>query len=385
MIAMVIAGTELRRLLRDRSNLFFVFVFPLLLVVLIGSAFGTGGDTRLGVAAPVQAAPLLDELDALAEVVVVPVEDVDRLRERVARGGLAGGLVVPDGWDPAALDTGEALTFISRGDGSGAGVRALVEAVLGERSAVLDAARAAEDVDPGGAAGHRDLAVQLQGQIPGVEVQVDGIGGDEFGREWADLGRFDHGASSQLFLFTFLTSLTASGAIIQSRQLGVTRRMLSTPTTTGGVLVGFGAGRLLIALLQAGYIVAATVVLFGVDWGDPVATTAVVVAFSLVGAAAGMLLGAAAANDSQAAGIGLGLALGTAALGGSMMPLELFPPVLRTAANLTPHAWANEAMAEIVRRDGGLADVVLEVGVLLTAAAAIFVLASWWLRRTLVR
>ena len=40
---LAIAGVELRRFLRDRSNIFFVFIFPLLLVLVIGSQFGGGG------------------------------------------------------------------------------------------------------------------------------------------------------------------------------------------------------------------------------------------------------------------------------------------------------------------------------------------------------
>jgi ABC-2 type transport system permease protein len=72
-----------------------------------------------------------------------------------------------------------------------------------------------------------------------------------------------------------------------------------------------------------------------------------------------------------------------AALGGSMMPLEIFPEGLRLVAHITPHAWANEAMAEIVRRDGGLGSVALHVGVLLGYAAVLYGLAIWRLRRTL--
>ncbi|MGB3595322.1 MAG: ABC transporter permease, partial [Ornithinimicrobium sp.] len=38
-----IAAVELRRFLADRSNIFFVFIFPLVLVVVIGSSFGGDG------------------------------------------------------------------------------------------------------------------------------------------------------------------------------------------------------------------------------------------------------------------------------------------------------------------------------------------------------
>jgi ABC-2 type transport system permease protein len=58
---------------------------------------------------------------------------------------------------------------------------------------------------------------------------------------------------------------------------------------------------------------------------------------------------------------------------------------MRIIAHVTPHAWANRAMAEIVRRDGGLGDVVLEVGVLTGFAVVLLGLATWQLRRALIR
>ncbi len=383
MSALVIARTELLRLLRDRSNLFFVFIFPLLLVVLIGSAFGGGMDQRLGVVASDEASEFVEFLDGLDGVAVVEVDTEGELTERVARGGLVAGVLVPDELATGGTAEGGQVVFVARDDGTGLGLRALVDAVVTERAAVLDAARVASLVDDGPSSQHLEIARELQATLPGVEVRVEDVGGDELAREFAGLGQFDLGASSQLFLFTFLTSLAAAGALIQSRQLGVARRMLATPTSATAVLLGFGAGRLLIAITQAAYIVVASILLFQVDWGSPLPTTVVVLAFCLVAGGAGMLVGAALRNDSQAAGVGLGLALGMAALGGSMMPLEIFPEGLRLVAHVTPHAWANEAMAEIVRRDGGLESVAPHVGVLLGYAAVLYGLAVWRLRRTL--
>lgn len=405
MSALVIARTELLRLLRDRSNLFFVFIFPLLLVVLIGAAFGGGSAQRLGVVAPEDATALVADLEAIERLTVVEVDDEEELARRVARGGLLAGVILPPGLDaidgtgqdddgvqddgtgaardPLLFERQAAVRFVARGDGAASGVRALVQAVVAERAARVDAARYAAQVGGGVPREHLDVARRIQQALPGVGIEVEALGGDDVAREFAELGQFDLGASSQLFLFTFLTSLAAAGALIQSRQLGVTRRMLATPTTPGAVLLGFGAGRLLIALVQAGYIVAATALLFQVDWGAPLPTTLVIVAFCLVAGGAGMLVGAAMRNDSQAAGVGVGLALGMAALGGSMVPLEVFPEGLRLVAHITPHAWANSAMAEIVRRDGGLGSIAVPVSVLLGYAMLLYGVAVWRLRRTL--
>ena len=49
MKALTIAGIELRRLLRWRANVFFLFVLPMLIILLLGAAFGGSDEARIGV------------------------------------------------------------------------------------------------------------------------------------------------------------------------------------------------------------------------------------------------------------------------------------------------------------------------------------------------
>jgi ABC-2 type transport system permease protein len=384
-----IARVELVRLFRDRSNLFFVFLFPLLLVVLIGAGFGGGFDTRVGLVGAEEdpsAGSLREAIDELDGFTAVAVASADELEDAVARGRMTAGVVVPAGYS-ASLRQGQPvdLVYVGRPDASAMSVRTVVEAVVADQAATATAGRIASEALGEDPAEMVALASDLRGQLPAVTVRTEEVGGDELAREFAGLGQFDLGASSQLFLFTFLTALTGAAALIQTRELGIARRMLSTATPARVLVWGQAAGRVGVAMLQAGYIVLATWLLFRVDWGDPLATAAVIVLFCLVAGGAGMLVGATFRNDSQAGGVGIGLGLGLAALGGSMVPLEIFPPALRTIAHVTPHAWANEAMAEIVRRDGGISDVSLELAVLAGFAVVLLVLAAWRLRAVLTR
>jgi ABC-2 type transport system permease protein len=98
-----------------------------------------------------------------------------------------------------------------------------------------------------------------------------------------------------------------------------------------------------------------------------------------------MLMGSTFANDQQAAGFGVVASLGLAALGGSMVPSELFSPVMQTVAHFTPHAWALDAFAELVRRDGSVADILPELGVLTLFATVLFLLAARKLRIAITR
>lgn len=384
-----ITRVELRRFLRDKGNVFFVFVLPLALIVFIGLQFGGEGGTQIGIVAeePDEATrELVAQLEDSDGLTVVDVDDEERLTDLISRANLSVGIVIPAGYG-AALDAGEpvAIGFVGRPDPGARSLRAIIEAEVADQGAVVAAAQGAaealdvpmEDLLP--------VARQVRGSLPAVEVVTEQVGGDDLVQELQALGQFDLGASSQLFLFVFLTSLAGSGALIQTRQYGVAARMLSTPTRLPVILAGIGGGRLAIAIFQALYIIVITAVAFRVDWGDPFASGLLILLFCLVSAAAGMVLGSLFRNDAQASGAGVGIGLVTAALGGSMMALDFFPEGMRRVALITPHGWANTAMAEIVRRDGTVTDIALELGVLAAMAVGLLLLGSWLLRRALTR
>jgi ABC-2 type transport system permease protein len=112
---------------------------------------------------------------------------------------------------------------------------------------------------------------------------------------------------------------------------------------------------------------------------------ALVLAFCLVGCGAGMLLGSTLRNEAQAGAVALLVGLGLAAFGGSMVPLEVFPDAVRTAAHTTPHAWGNDAFSDLLAGDTGLADVLPEIAVLLGYASVLLALAVWRLHVALTR
>lgn len=76
--------------------------------------------------------------------------------------------------------------------------------------------------------------------------------------------------------------------------------------------------------------------------------------------------------------------LGMAALGGAMLPLQLFSPTLQRIAHFTPHAWASDAFAKI-RDQGNIIDIAPELGVLAAYAVVLILFASWRLRVAITR
>ncbi len=384
MKALAIAGVNVRRMLRDRSNVFFVFVFPMLLILVLGVSFGSGFDPRVGVVAA-DPGPLGEDLvaaiEALEGVAVERVSDEGDLRTAVERGRLEAGVVVPSGYDPA-IHAGRdvEVAFVARRDRLGLQLSEVVRSAVAAQASRLRAARFF--VAEGGGGFEEGLAragVAAAASTP-VDVEVTTTGEAVFP---TSLGRFDLGASSMLLVFVFLTSMTSAVALIETRRLGLSRRMLGTPTPASTIVAGEALGRFGVAMVQGLFIMAGSLILFGVDWGAPLGSVALLVSFALVGAGAGMLLGAALGTEQQAIGLGILTGLGLGALGGCMVPIELFSPAMARVAHLTPHAWAIDGYAELVRRGGGLVDVLPYVGILLAYATALLGLASWRLRRAI--
>jgi ABC-2 type transport system permease protein len=159
--------------------------------------------------------------------------------------------------------------------------------------------------------------------------------------------------------------------------------MLATPTPVGTLVAGETLGRLLIGLIQAAVIIFGSALLFGVHWGQPIGVAAVVILFGLVASGFGILVGTLFRNEQQAIGISLLLGLGLAALGGCMVPLELFSPTMKTVAHLTPHAWANDAFLSLIGHGASIGAITAKLAVLAGYAAILLALATWRLRRVL--
>jgi linearmycin/streptolysin S transport system permease protein len=381
MTALTIAGANLRRTLRDRTNLFFVVLFPLLMITVLGLAFGGQTAPRVAVVA--------DDSQPLAQALVAELRDtsleVQEYGDRAAAvsavetGRVEAALVVAPSYQNR-LEQGADVTveYLSRADRSAQQVAMIVRGTVDSQAARLRVARTLEDRVGGDLAANLERTDAAAAGVSRVAVRSSTAGTALFPE---DLGRFDLGASGQLLLFIFITSMTTSTALIETRQLGVARRMFAAPTRVSGIVLGEALGRVGVAVVQGLVIMLGSALIFGVSWGNPLGAGLLMLVFATVAGAAGLLLGAAAGTPQQAISIGLLVGIGLSALGGSMMPLEFFSPTMLKVAHLTPHAWAADGYATLVRHGGSVLDVLPELGVLVAFAAALFTAGSWVLRR----
>jgi ABC-2 type transport system permease protein len=382
---LVIATTNLQRTFRVRSNIFLIFVFPLVLILLLGETFGGGSSARVGLVSGsgTLSQTLVTALKQTPSMEIVSVGDVPSLQTQIERGNLDAGIVIPSDYDSAIRGGRNVVVdFITRPVGLAQQLTQTFRGVVARQSALLGAAQfavsdgAATNFDTGLAS-----ATQTSGAIPSISVTETIAGKAAFSR---NVGQFGQGAWTQLLLFVFLSTLmSGSVRLIESRRLGLSRRMLATPTMSATIIGGEVLGRLLVGITQAAVIIFGSALVFGVAWGEPAGVAAVVIVFTLVSAGAAVLLGASLRNEQQASGVALILGLGLAAMGGSMVPLQVFPQTMQQIAHVTPHAWANDAFAQLVGNGASITAILPQLGVLAGFAAALLGLATWRLHRVL--
>lgn len=383
-VVAAIIRANLTRLSRDRLGLFFILLLPFLIILLFGVAAADGpASPAVGLLAHDDAAvatALVDRLQDAEELEVVRYGDRAQLERALRRGRLQAAVVLPHGLD-AALRADETVDVELLADPSGglpAVARSVIDRIVAEESARIEAGRIAAATSGLGADEARAMAAAVdRAGEPEVVVETVTAVADDY-------DPLSHSAAGNLVLFVFITSLVGSSALVETRRLGLSRRMLAAPTSARTVLLGEASARFAVALFQGVLVVVGASVLFGVDWQDPLAVALIVVLISLAGTGAAMLMGARFRNAEQAATVAVPMGIGLGMLGGCLWPLEIVPAPLQAIGRLTPHAWAMDGLTAVTMRGAGVPDVLGAVTVLGVYGAALLAVAAWQLRRALL-
>ena len=368
--ALAVARSSWVRAGKDRRVPLVIVVLPVMIMLVIGTVFGVDDRSAVGIVdrdGGRRAADLIAMIEGGGELRVRTYTSEDRMRSELRRARVLAGLVIPPGYS-ARLDRGEPAV-----------VRAVSQPGRGE--AVFARANLARAV------GRQSLELIVE-RSTGQEIARPKDGGyaqTRYGRAPSDISPFSYTAPSNLVLFVFITSLVFGSGLVASRQVGALRRMLVTPSPARAIVAGLAVSAFTVALVQAVGLLLIGSVFFRVRWGDPIAVVLLVLALALVGAALNMLMGTLARTPEQAVTIAVPLGIAMGMLGGCMWPLEAVSPGMRAVGHLTPHAWAMDAWMRLIFAGQALADVARQLVVLVGFAVVLFPVATWRVRRLLLR
>jgi len=326
-----IVRVNLRRAVGDRRYLFVATIFPVLLILVTGLLAGNAKEP-VGLVHP---SPRLLHLAEQAGDLKVRLEpNRAQLTDDILRGRVVAGLIglpAPPGSLRASF-VGEAAST------SAVQARTDVVALLdlmaaeGTHTAVTDVTLA-----------HTMLP--------------------------AALSPFSYVAPADLVLFLGITVLLLASGVVETRRLGLLRRLAAAPVSRRAIVAAMVATSLCVAAAQSAGLLLVGRVIFGVHWGDPAAVFLVLATLSLAYAGAAALLSVRSASEEQAVSVAVVLGIVCGLLGGCMYPLDVVGPVVRAVGHVVPQAWAMDAFVKLIYDHVGVLAVLPEIAVLALFAA----------------
>ena len=177
-----------------------------------------------------------------------------------------------------------------------------------------------------------------------------------------------------LFLtFAVLSGVRALQSEVDSRTI---LRLMASPTEATAILAGKFAALLLIGLTQMSVMIAATSILFGTKWGNPLPVAALVATSVLMAIGLTAFLMSLAKNAEQGTAMAAIVISLLSVVGGQFLPPQGLPDIFETLARLTPNGQASMA-SSICRRQ--------EVKAASQPSATIAVYGNRWRSRYRVR
>lgn len=422
---LAICMKDIRLLLRDRMGFFFTFVFPLLIAVFFGSIFGGGGGGAVGTIqvgiVDIDQTPgskaFIKDVEAGGDLAVTAFDQVADAERLVQGGDLAAYIVIPKGFGEArdAPFSGDPMELDVHVDPSRKASGPMLEGIL-TKYGFMQLQSAFTNPDKA-----RSMAKDSLAKIMG-DKDMDPARKQEFERFFGNLDAMfatvpnqaatpapaepgatktpDKAASSTgtsngfqpikvnttsiakkkdksqpptAYAITFPQGVIwgvmgcalsfAIGLMIE-RSRGTLMRLRVAPIPAWALLAGKGLACFVVTIGVACTLIAIAIAVFGVRPHEPVLLAAALIstAFCFVGIM--NLLAALSPSERAASGLGWGVLLVLAMIGGAMVPAEFLPAWMQPISSLSPIRWALLAIEAGVWRELPIGRFLFACGVL---------------------
>jgi ABC-2 type transport system permease protein len=156
-------------------------------------------------------------------------------------------------------------------------------------------------------------------------------------------------AAAMAAMFLLFNAMHGGKSIITERINETLARMMTSPTGKGSIIVGKFLGTLLYTIIQFLIFMGATHFLLNVNWGNNLLQTMVIaLAYSISVSGLSMIVAAFIHNEKMADSLG-GMVIQVLSLvGGSMIPVSVFPHLLRKISMVAPNSWALTSFTNIM-------------------------------------
>ncbi len=395
--ALLIAGKDLRRRLRDRSAYIVGIIAPLGLAAIFSFVFNPISDSSFtGTFGVVNndggqvAAMFVDQVlgglaDSQKGVTIVSVESEADARARVEAGGdpasnatngLSAAFVIPTGFSNA-VQAGQGTTL------------AVIGSPVNSTSAAIATAVAEGFADEVSAVNLEVRTYAASGGVVGPSTITDAAAYPSpiaVGDLSAETRRLDDTTTMTVgmaIMFLFFVAQEGVLGLLEERRDGTLARLLAAPISKASILGGKALAAYVLGIASMTVLAVASTLLLHAHWGNPVGVAILILAATFAAVGIMAVVSGFAKTDEQANTYTAIVAIALAIFGGSFFPVSQAGSAVQFLSKFTPHAWFIRGLGDLA--SGEIAAVVPSALVLVAIGVASSALAVVVVRKVVDR
>jgi len=401
---LVIAFNSLKVTFRDKGNLIWLIIMPIVWTTLLGTiSTPGGGDEKIPVGFLNSDRGTYGEVfeeilkkEESIKIVAMAEDDEDKMRNLVKDSKLSVGVIIPGDFSEKLKVREQVVIKILKSERSSSYfLEELIEKIaerisidalaanftvekISERRMVLEEevledekermweeafVKADAFFEPAPSIGIEYVVLSVEKRDENIPMGVE--------------------ASSPGFavMFVMMGVCFAGVAMVQERHNKTLTRLLTTLTKKFFIISGKMLGFFLVGFMQFMILILFGQFVLKVNWGNlPLGVLLLVVSYVLSVTGLGTLLSVVVRTSAQAGAFAVLISMVTSMLGGAWWPIEIVPKFMQTIARFTPQYWAINGFNKIITRGFGISEILPNFYVLLAISAISLLLAIRFFR-----
>jgi ABC-2 type transport system permease protein len=387
-----IAWKDLVELFRNRLGLALLILMPLFMMIMVGFIYpsngnsisnlpialvnedaGDGNSTKLGQTFIMG----LQQINSQTGMFILSnASSMDDIKDRVQRGELDGGIVIPSNFTASILSRKQG-TLIIVTDQSNPQISATIQAVLSgvfDQMGTIKARQNVQALNPAVNASNslaivKPYNVQTEGVVSGNPSYFDFIA---------------PGIMAMTVMMSVMTGLPV--AISQEKEVGTLDGMMVAPINRLSIILGKTLGQTARGLIQGVIILALAVGLFGVTIHGSILLVfglLLLGVFSFVGL--GIVITSFAKDQETAAMLMMTLMFPMMFLSGVFFPIQQMPWYMQDISKVLPLTYASQALRKVMVLGAGIPAISTELTILIVFGVVMTAIAVPVFRRMMTR
>lgn len=363
-----ICSFEIKKLLRKPQSYILMFGMPLLFTLLFGGLLGDSSSAKVKIGFVDEDKTMISKNlhQSLTDNSLFTLKEMSHAEavQQVKDKNLTGFLEVSKGFQDQVVSNGDPKVIFKHSPDFTS--TSMVDQIVSNASSKITIETKASTVWSNYSHQSWDVMYSKMDQkSSGSNIQRIAVTKNKQKQEMGNASARSAGFS---IMFVMIVMMSVTGVLLEAKKTGVWSRLLSTPTARFEIMAGYFLSFFLIGWIQFGVLMAASTLLFGVQWGNLAGIVVLVSALLLCVVGLGLFISGFVKTAEQQSAMGSVIITATCMLGGVYWPLEIVPTFMQKMADFVPQTWAMRGFTELIARGGTVMDIIGPVCVLLAFA-----------------